>query len=113
MYGDYSRRAREIVERFSPVVIAASIDEHYIDFRGCERLYRRREDADSGLVESRGERTMGQRRDGDRGHVVSTTRLRGSEVEGDAFLSSDFEGRQEVSDPHQGARYGIAIIARN
>jgi DNA polymerase-4 len=45
-YSDYSKRAREIVERFSPVVIAASIDEHYIDFRGCERLYRRREDTD-------------------------------------------------------------------
>ena len=45
-YSDYSRRAREIVERFSPVVIAASIDEHYIDFRGCERLYRRRDDVD-------------------------------------------------------------------
>jgi DNA polymerase-4 len=45
-YSDYSRRAREIVERFSPIVIAASIDEHYIDFRGCERLYRRRDDRD-------------------------------------------------------------------
>jgi DNA polymerase-4 len=45
-YSDYSNRAREIVERFSPVVIAASIDEHYIDFRGCERLYRQRQDAD-------------------------------------------------------------------
>ena len=45
-YSDYSRRAREIVERFSPVVIAASIDEHYLDFRGCERLYRRPGDAD-------------------------------------------------------------------
>lgn len=45
-YADYSRRAREIVERFSPVVIAASIDEHYLDFRGCERLYRRRDDSD-------------------------------------------------------------------
>lgn len=46
VYSDYSQRAREIVERFSPIVIAASIDEHYIDFRGCERLYRRRDDAD-------------------------------------------------------------------
>lgn len=45
-YSEYSRRAREIVERFSPVVIAASIDEQYIDFRGCERLYRRPGDAD-------------------------------------------------------------------
>src|SRR5690242_9446050 len=46
LYSDYSERARDIVERFSPVVIAASIDEHYLDFRGCERLYRRRDDAD-------------------------------------------------------------------
>ena len=46
VYGDYSQRAREIVERFSPIVIAASIDEHYIDFSGCERLYHRRDDAD-------------------------------------------------------------------
>jgi len=45
-HSEYSRRAREVVERFSPVVIAASIDEHYIDFSGCERLYRRPGDAD-------------------------------------------------------------------
>jgi len=45
-YGKYSRGAREIVERFSPIVVAASIDEHYLDFRGCERLYRRADDAD-------------------------------------------------------------------
>ena len=46
VYSDYSGRARDIVERFSPIVIAASIDEHYIDFRGCERLYRQAGDAD-------------------------------------------------------------------
>jgi DNA polymerase-4 len=45
-YTSYSKRAREIIERWSPVVVAASIDEAYIDFRGCERLYRRRGDAD-------------------------------------------------------------------
>jgi DNA polymerase-4 len=45
-HGDYSDRARRIVERYSPIVIAASIDEQYIDFRGCERLYRRPGDAD-------------------------------------------------------------------
>jgi len=42
----YSERARAIVERFSPIVIAASIDEQYVDFHGCESLYRRPEDAD-------------------------------------------------------------------
>jgi DNA polymerase-4 len=45
-YGKYSDLARAIVERFSPIVVAASIDEHYLDFSGCERLYRRRRDAD-------------------------------------------------------------------
>jgi DNA polymerase IV len=45
-YMDYSKRAREIVERFSPIVVAASIDEHYLDFRGCERLYRHAGDTD-------------------------------------------------------------------
>ena len=45
-FNDYSSRAREIVERFSPVVIAASIDEHYLDFSGCERMYRIRDDLD-------------------------------------------------------------------
>ena len=44
-YSAYSARARDIVERFSPVVVAASIDEHYLDFRGCERMYRRADDA--------------------------------------------------------------------
>src|SRR6185503_19343816 len=45
LYSDYSARARAIVERFSPIVIAASIDEHYLDFSGCERMYRRADDA--------------------------------------------------------------------
>src|SRR5262249_44815961 len=43
-YSKYSRGAREIVERFSPIVIAASIDEQYVDFHGCESLYRKPED---------------------------------------------------------------------
>ncbi|HVY49822.1 MAG TPA: DNA polymerase IV, partial [Minicystis sp.] len=46
LYGEYSAAARAIVERYSPIVIAASIDEQYVDFHGCEGLYRRPEDAD-------------------------------------------------------------------
>jgi DNA polymerase-4 len=46
-YSRYSTGAREIVERYSPLVRAASIDEHYIDFHGCERLYHRSGDADA------------------------------------------------------------------
>ncbi len=43
-YARYSGLARAIVERYSPIVVAASIDEHYLDFHGCESLYRRDED---------------------------------------------------------------------
>ncbi len=58
LYGEYSQRAREIVERYSPVVIAASIDEHYLDFRGCERMYRRAGDADDDATIERVVREM-------------------------------------------------------
>ncbi len=46
VYGEYAAKARAIIERYSPVVRAASIDEAYIDFRGCERLYRQSGDRD-------------------------------------------------------------------
>ncbi len=59
-YMAYSKRARDIVERFSPVVVAASIDEHYLDFSGCERLYRRAEDADDDATIARVVREMTQ-----------------------------------------------------
>jgi DNA polymerase-4 len=39
-------------------VIAASIDEHYIDFRGCERLYRRPGDADDDATIERAVREL-------------------------------------------------------
>lgn len=57
-YGKHSASAREIVERFSPIVVAASIDEQYIDFRGCESLYRRPEDEDDDATILRTVRTM-------------------------------------------------------
>jgi DNA polymerase-4 len=57
-YSDYSARAREIVERFSPLVVAASIDEHYLDFRGCERLYRKPGDVDDDATIERTVREM-------------------------------------------------------
>ena len=41
LYEPYSRAVREIARRFSPVVQVASIDELYMDFAGCERMYRR------------------------------------------------------------------------
>ena len=57
-HGDYSDRARTIVERFSPIVVAASIDEHYLDFTGCERLYRRAGDGDDDATIARVVRDM-------------------------------------------------------
>ena len=46
-YSPYSQRVREIVEGLTPQVQAASIDEFYLDFSGCERLYARPTDADA------------------------------------------------------------------
>src|SRR5438132_1935360 len=40
-YGDYAQRVREIARRTSPIVLVASIDEMFLDFTGCERLYGR------------------------------------------------------------------------
>ena len=39
LYGPYAERVREIARRFAPKVLVASIDEMYLDFSGCERLY--------------------------------------------------------------------------
>lgn len=50
VYGDYSKRVREIAERYSPVVRVASIDELFVDLRGCERMYRRPGDGDDDAV---------------------------------------------------------------
>jgi DNA polymerase-4 len=44
IYGEYSERVRAVVERFCPVVQTASIDEYFLDFTGCERMYRREVD---------------------------------------------------------------------
>jgi DNA polymerase-4 len=39
-YGEYSRRVKGIAARYTPVIQTASIDEYFLDFAGCERLYR-------------------------------------------------------------------------
>ena len=52
VYGTYSDRVRAVLERYTPDVRAASIDEFYLDFAGCEGLYRRRRDEDGdGAIE--------------------------------------------------------------
>lgn len=44
-YGEYSAKVREIAARYSPQIQAASIDEMYMSFAGCERLYAKPEDS--------------------------------------------------------------------
>ena len=39
-YSEYAKQVREIAARYSPVIQVASIDELFMDFSGCERLYR-------------------------------------------------------------------------
>src|SRR4051794_2560422 len=38
-YSSASRAVRRVLERFSPTVVMASLDEAYLDFAGTERLY--------------------------------------------------------------------------
>src|SRR5262249_3819676 len=39
VYGDYAEKVRRIAEGYTPVSQIASIDEMFLDFSGCERLY--------------------------------------------------------------------------
>jgi DNA polymerase-4 len=39
VYGEYATRTRRIAESYTPVSQVASIDEMFLDFSGCERLY--------------------------------------------------------------------------
>jgi DNA polymerase-4 len=47
VYSPYSARVRRILERYSPDVRTASIDEFFVDFAGCESLYAEPRDRDS------------------------------------------------------------------
>ena len=46
VYDDYATAVREIARGYTPVAQVASIDEMFLDFSGCERLYQRAGDAD-------------------------------------------------------------------
>src|SRR6188768_565063 len=39
VYGQYAEQTRRIAEGYTPVSQVASIDEMFLDFSGCERLY--------------------------------------------------------------------------
>ncbi|MBK9034018.1 MAG: DNA polymerase IV [Myxococcales bacterium] len=46
VYAPYAGRVREVLALHTPSVQTASIDEFYLDFTGCERLYHRAGDVD-------------------------------------------------------------------
>ena len=46
VYGEYAERVRRIAERYTPVSQVASIDEMFLDFSGCESMYRLAGDRD-------------------------------------------------------------------
>lgn len=56
-YGGYAKSVRAILERYTPDVQTASIDEFFLDFRGCESLWRRPSDVsdDAAIVRVVGE----------------------------------------------------------
>ena len=39
LYGEYHDKVREILARYAPGIEAASIDEFYLDFSGCNLIY--------------------------------------------------------------------------
>ncbi|MBI4952341.1 MAG: DNA polymerase IV [Myxococcales bacterium] len=47
IYGPYARSVRALLDDFTPRVQTASIDEFFLDFGGCERLYHDPGDADA------------------------------------------------------------------
>jgi DNA polymerase-4 len=57
-YGTYSERVRAVLDRYTPEVRAASIDEFYLDFAGCEGLYRQTRDEDGDVAIERAVRSM-------------------------------------------------------
>lgn len=57
-YTPYARRVRGVLERYSPIVQTASIDEFFLDFHGCEALYREPGDVDGDATIERTIRDM-------------------------------------------------------
>jgi DNA polymerase-4 len=57
-YAPYAERVRAVLERYSPVVQTASIDEFFLDFAGCEALYHSADDRDGDATIERTVREM-------------------------------------------------------
>lgn len=57
-YGEHAARVRAIAARFSPEIQVASIDEMYMSFAGCERLYYQPGDANEDATIERAVREL-------------------------------------------------------
>ncbi len=44
VYSDYAQKVRDVAARTTPVLQVASIDEMYLDYSGCEAMYRKAND---------------------------------------------------------------------
>lgn len=58
VYSPYAQKVRAVLERYTPVVQAASVDEFYLDFTGTERLYHQPGDQDGAATIERTIRHM-------------------------------------------------------
>lgn len=47
VYTPYATRVRRLAEQYTPITQVASIDEMFLDFSGCEELYRSADDVDA------------------------------------------------------------------
>ena len=57
-YGPLAAKVKAVLERYTPVVQTASIDEFFLDFRGCEAYWRRACDTDEDATIVRVNREM-------------------------------------------------------
>lgn len=57
-YGPYAQRVKAVLERWAPKVQTASIDEFFLDFHGCDRLYLRPGESDADAAIERAVRSM-------------------------------------------------------
>lgn len=60
VYSKYAADVKTILERYAPIVRTASIDEFFLDFRGCEDVYRKDGDRDDDATIERVVREMRQ-----------------------------------------------------
>lgn len=58
VYAPYAEQVKQVLLDYTPAVRTASIDEFYLDFAGCERLYRASSDTDDDATIERVVRTM-------------------------------------------------------